>query len=154
MNKKTMTASHQATEPLLRIVLAELPPASYGANQSRGAHWGRQYRDSHGKRGAVEHVVVLVREQGWNRPPLEKARVKVTFGLPDKRRRDATGLIERVKPYLDGLTSKPDKNGVVHGASVIVDDDLECIGFPDFGWFSSPRVPVTIISVEEAPDAK
>lgn len=133
----------------LRIVIPSLPPASYGANESRGQHWGRQYRDAHGKRGAIPEVFALVLEQGWDRPPLEKALVTVTFGLPDRRRRDGLMLMERVKPYIDALTSKPDGYGVVHGACVIVDDDLECIGFPVGGWFYSPRQPQTIIEVRE-----
>ncbi len=129
----------------LIIRIPSLPPAEYAANKSRGAAWQVQQRASHGKRGAFEQVVALVKEQGWNQVPLKQARVKVTFGLPDKRKRDGCGLIERMKPWLDGLTAKVYKTHI--GAGVIFDDDLESIGFPEFHWVFSRGEPFTEIQV-------
>ena len=70
----------------LRIEMPYLPPAEYGANRSRGAAWQRQYRVSHGKRGAVEEIMALVLEQGWEWPPMERATVRLTFYLPSRLR--------------------------------------------------------------------
>ena len=123
----------------LSISIPSLPPASYGANKARGAHWGRQYQDSHGKRGAIEQIKALVLEQGWQGPALDRATVTVTFGLPDKRRRDPGGLQERMKPWFDGLVE----------AGVLTDDSLKEIGWPCYGHFLSPRKPTTIIEVKD-----
>lgn len=122
---------------MLRIRIPSLPPAEYSANKSRGAAWGRQFRVSHGKRGAAAEIHALVIEQGWQGEPIEKAVVKVTFGLPDRRKRDHSGLIERFKPWLDGLVT----------AGVLVDDNLEVIGWPNYGHCYSPREPYTEIEV-------
>jgi len=126
---------------ILKIRIPSLPPAEYGANKSRGADWGRQYRVSHGKRGAAEEIHALVMEQGWQGEPLEKAMIKVTFGLPDRRKRDHGGLVERFKPWLDGLVS----------AGVLTDDSLEVIGWPEYSHCYSPRCPFTEIEVLGCP---
>ena len=133
---------------MLKIRLPSLPPAEYSANKSRGADWGRQYRVSHGKRGAADEIITAVLEQGWHGAPLKKAVVKVTFGLPDRRKRDHGGLIERFKPWLDALTRNPDpKTKVWRGVGVLWDDDLETIGWPEYGHCYSPREPFTQIQV-------
>lgn len=135
---------------VLRLLIPSLPPVEYASNQSRGAAWGRQYRVSHGKRGAAELIMALVKEQEWQGEPLEKAVVTVTFGLPDRRKRDHGGLIERFKPWLDALTRNPDpKTKVWRGAGVLWDDDLLCIGWPVYGDFLSPKNPQTIIEIYE-----
>lgn len=128
-------------KPVLSIRIPSLPPAEYSANNARGAAWGRQYRVSHGERGAVSEVVALVKEQGWGRPPLKRAVVELYFVLPDHRRRDAPSLLERVKPWLDGLVT----------AKVLVDDDLKTIGWPrcHHGY---GRSAATIINVFEVTD--
>ena len=123
----------------LRIEIPCLPPAEYGANRSRGAAWQRQFRVSRGKRGAVEQIVALVKEQGWQGPPMTRARVSVHFQLPDRRRRDPGMLQERMKPYFDGLVE----------AGVIEDDDLATIGWPVYSHSLHPRQPGTIITVED-----
>ena len=123
---------------MLTITLNQLPPAEYGANKSRGAAWGRQFRVSHGKRGAAEQIKALVLEQGWQEEPLEKAVLLVTFHLPDRRKRDHGALVERFRPWLDGLVA----------AGVLTDDNLEVIGWPQYSHCYSPRKPMTIIEVK------
>ena len=127
----------------LHLELPCLPPAEYSANRSRGAGWERLYRISRGRRGAVEEIIALVKEQSWQGPPMEKARVSVHFQLPDRRRRDPGALQERVKPWFDGLVE----------AQVIVDDDLRTIGWPSYTHEVVPRQPKTTITVEDDPIA-
>jgi len=122
---------------MLTITLPCLPPKEYSANNSRGQHWSKKQEIT---QSAHDEIIVAVRAQGWHGEPLTKATVKVTFGLPDRRKRDSGGLIERCKPWLDGLVD----------AGVIADDDLETIGWPKYDHFPSPGKPVTIIEIEEA----
>ena len=125
----------------LHLELPCLPPAEYSANRSRGAPWQRQYRVSRGKRGAVDEIVALIREQGWQGPAMKKAEVSVTFYLPDRRRRDPLGLWERMKPWIDGL---------VEGETpVLKDDDLRTIGFPSATWEYRKGRPGTLIEIIE-----
>ena len=108
----------------LHLKLPALPPSEYSANRARGADWGRQYRVSRGKRGAIEELVALVKTRQWNGPAMDHARIEVHFQLPDRRRRDGLGLLERLKPWVDGLVE----------AGVIKDDALVNIGFPQATW--------------------
>ena len=125
---------------MLTITLNHLPPAEYSPNRSRGRAWQAKQRAAHGKRGAVDEIGALVNEQGWNHPPLERATVRITFGLPDRRRRDADGLQARMKPYFDSLVT----------AGVLRDDDLETIGWPIYQHEYTPRRPATTIEVLDA----
>jgi len=126
----------------LRLEIPSLPPAEYSANKARGAAWGRQYRVSHGKRGAADEIIAAVNLQTWEGPPMERARIVITFHLPDRRKRDAGMLQERMKPWFDALTPK--------GAGVIQDDDLATIGFPTYmPPVYSPRCPKTIMEIQE-----
>ena len=127
----------------LRLELPCLPPAEYSANRARGAAWQRQYRVSHGKRGAVGEIIALVKEQGWEGPPMEHARVSCTFYFPDRRRRDGLSLWERSKPWFDGLVE----------AGVIRDDDLMTISFPTACGTYRKGKPGTVIKVQEEEDA-
>ena len=134
-----MTPYSVSDARVLRIELPYLPPAEYSANRSRGVAWQRNYRVSRGKRGAVEEIVVLVKEQRWEGPPMQKARVRFKFFLPDHRRRDGMGLLERAKPWIDGLVD----------AGVIADDSLGVIAFPVVVWAYRKGQPGTVVEVEE-----
>lgn len=127
---------------ILRLTLPYLPPAEYGANRARGAAWQRQFRVSHGKGGAVDTIIALVNETGWHGPPMQKAVLRITFYLPDKRRRDGMMLLERCKPWFDGLVYRG-------GAGVIKDDDLGTIGFPVPAWEYRKGQPGTTIEIQE-----
>ena len=120
----------------LCIFLNHLPEPSYSANRSRGQHWIRQYEDS---LDTKDEIVVLVRSAGWQKAPLVKARVVIAFGLPDKRRRDHDGLVQRMKPYFDALIT----------AGVLSDDSLDVIGWPEYRSALSPKEPYTLIQVDE-----
>jgi len=128
---------------VLRLTLPCLPPAEYAANRARGAAWQRQYRVSHGKRGAVDEIISLAKEQGWQGPPMQQATIKIMFYLPDCRRRDGFGLLERVKPWLDGLCQGDPTQ------RVLLDDDLLVIGFPIVDWCWDPGHPHTVIEITE-----
>ena len=135
----------------ITIVLPYLPPASYSANSR--THWTAK----RGKRGAnrdvLDDVRILLAEQNWrcrytgllrhgdcqHRPPLERAKISVCFGLPDKRRRDPGGLQERAKSCFDSLVR----------LGVLADDSLGVIGWPEYSHHYSPKQPSTTIRIEE-----
>ena len=104
--------------------------------------WQRQWRISHDvKEGAVDEIIWTVREQDWRGPAMKKAEIRLTFYLPDRRRRDGLMLLERMKPWLDGL---------VQGQQpVLVDDDLATIGFPVALWEYRKGSPGTLIEIKE-----
>ena len=135
---------------MLRIVLDALPPAEYAANQSRGrSFWSlKEARDA-----ALNDVGVALNQASWDRsPPLEEAHLTITFYLPTKGKRDHGSLIERMKPILDALTVPTyKKSGEIHknGYGVLLDDDLDCIGFPDYRYEYRPRQPGTVIEVRD-----
>jgi len=72
---------------------------------------------------------------------MQQATIKIMFHLPDRRRRDGFGLLERMKPWLDGL--------VQGKMPVLRDDDLRTIGFPIANWCWDPRHPQTVIEITE-----
>jgi len=129
------------------ITLPSLPPAEYSANYARGRHWAVKQKIT---TAAHDEIIAALLEQGWRSDgePLAKAMVTVTFYLPDRRKRDHGGLVERFKPWLDALTRNPDpRTGVWRGAGVLWDDDLETIGWPVYGHCYSPRKPLTVVEV-------
>jgi len=133
---------------MLRIELDALPPAEYAVNYSGGrSHWyKKEARDA-----ALNDVGVALNQAGWRGEPLEKAHVVVTFYLPDKRKRDHGSLVERMKPIWDALTEPTYlKSGEIakNGYGVLVDDDLACIGFPEYRYEYRARQPGTIIELE------
>ncbi len=135
---------------MLRIELDSLPPAEYAVNRSGGrSHWfKKKARDA-----ALNDVGVALNQAGWNRtdPPLEKARLTVTFYLPTRVRRDHGSLVERMKPILDALTMPTYKKDLTiqkDGYGVLLDDDLDCIGWPTYQHEYRPRQPGTIIEVQ------
>lgn len=134
---------------MLELEIPELPPAEYSANNSRGKAYYEQYRASHGdekgRGGARELFKVLLNEAGWQGPVMERARIRVTFHLPDRRRRDPGGLQERMKPWFDALVY----------FEVIKDDDLEHIGFPEYlEPVYGPGGPKTIIEIVRNEDGR
>ena len=116
---------------MLTITLNQLPPAEFSPN-SRCA-WPKRYAAGV---EAKDYVIALVREQGWQGPPLHGAVVSITWGLDTKRTLDWDNMIARTKPYVDGLVAA----GVLTGDSV---RDYR----PVYDWFDSPRKPQTVIEV-------
>ena len=124
-----------ARTPLLRLVIPSLPPAEYSANYARGRHWAEKQRVT---QAAHDEIIAEVRNQGWQGPTLQKAHVKVIFTLPSRRKIDGGSLVERSKPWIDGLVL----------AGVIADDDLETIGFPEFSHTYERRAQAqTVVEV-------
>jgi len=99
---------------MLSISLPYLPPREFSPNSR--VHW--RVRHKVGLR-VQDDVMALVREQGWDQPPLEKSTISITWIFPDNRRRDIDNLLASTKPILDALTK--DKSGV------IVDDSWQHI---------------------------
>ncbi len=134
----------------MRLELDALPPAEYAVNRSSGrSHWfKKEARDA-----ALNDVGVALNQEGWNHgPALEKAHVTVLFYLPTKGRRDHGSLVERMKPIWDALTEPTFlKSGEIakNGYGVLVDDDLNCIGFPEYRYEYRPRQPGTVIEVQD-----
>ena len=133
---------------MLRIEPQELPPAEYAVNRSHGrSHWYKKKA----RLEALNVVGVALNEAGWDHgAPIEKAHVKVLFYLPTKVKRDHGSLVERMKPIWDALTEPTYfKSGEIQkdGYGVLKDDDLNCIGFPEYKYEYRPRKPGTIIEV-------
>lgn len=126
-------------EPVLRIELPYLPPAECSLN-FRG-HWAERYKAA---RKVMTDVVVLVLEQGWERPPLKQAHLQVRWGVPDRRIRDMDNLFSATKPAIDALVYHPDRPSV----PVLVNDDLWHVHY-ELDGFLSRRHPKTIITVSE-----
>lgn len=134
---------------MLRIELDALPPAEYAANRSSGrSHWFK--KEARG--AALNDVGVALNQAGWKRgEPLEKAHLMVLFYLPNHLIRDHGSLVERMKPILDALTVPTYyKDGRIKkdGYGVLLDDDLNCIGFPDYRYEYRPKKPGTVIEVQ------
>ncbi len=138
----------------LRIELNELPPAEYSANENRGkSFWSMKGA----KADALNSVGVALNLAGWNHAePMKQALVTVTFYLPSRIIRDHGSLIERMKPIWDALTVPTYyKTGAKantikkEGYGVLVDDDLNCIGFPTYQYEYRPRQPGMVIEIEE-----
>lgn len=132
-----MSSPDPTNQPVLTLVLPSLPPTEYSANYSRGQHWANKQEAT---QAAHDEIIAEVRNQGWHREPLQHARISVLFYLPDRRKRDSGGLIERFKPWLDALTVKC-------GGDVIQDDDLATIGWPTYRHEYRARQPGTQIEI-------
>ncbi|MAH47004.1 hypothetical protein CMI37_14350 [Candidatus Pacearchaeota archaeon] len=117
---------------ILQIVYPGLPPKELSPNAR--VHWSRKHAVGI---DVQNDIVLLLLEQGWSKPPLERAVVRFKLGLPDKRRRDMDNLIASCKPLLDALSGR-----------VIVDDRIGLIEV-EYSWFESPGQPQVIIEIEE-----
>lgn len=72
--------------------------------------------------------------------PLERANVRVVFGIPTRARRDMDNLIASTKPLTDGLVE----------AGVMVDDSIFVIASMTFDWELTPGLASTTYEVSEA----
>jgi len=118
-------------ELALSITIPRLPSAVFGGNSRQ--HWRIRYRES---LAVYDEVVALVKETGYNEGMLVQPRMEIRWGIPDKRRRDFDNLVARTKPFIDGLVK----------AGVVGDDSIRDF-VSDYGWFESPRKPMTLIKV-------
>jgi hypothetical protein len=104
----------------IRVVLP-LPPKALHPNAR--VHWRVKYKATREYRRAAYFAAwaALGRPQGLNPigPMWESATVQIVFYAPDKRKRDADGILSSLKSALDGLAA-PTHNGI--GAGIIAND--------------------------------
>jgi Holliday junction resolvase RusA-like endonuclease len=81
-------------------------------------------------------VWALILEQEYTGGIIENPIISIRWGLPDRIRRDWDNLIAMTKPVIDSLTM----------ASILVDDSVRDY-IPRYGWFDSPKKPLTEIKV-------
>lgn len=79
------------------------------------------------------------RRHGMDWRPLRRADVRVTFVVPDNRRRDIDNLIGTVKPLLDGIVD----------AGLIVDDSIGVIASIAFFTVRMPGTVETVFEIAE-----
>ena len=116
---------------VLSISIPALPPAEFSGN-SRVHYYARH---AAGLEARAE-VKAAVNQYGYKGGALNEPVVEIRWGLPDKRRRDWDNLIARTKPFIDSLVD----------AGVLRDDTIRDYQ-PQYGWFDSPRKPLTEIRV-------
>ena len=116
---------------VLSISIPALPPAEFSGNSR--VHFYKRHAA-----GLVARAEVLaaVNQYGYKDGVQDGPVVEVRWGLPTKVRRDWDNLIARTKPYIDSLVE----------AGVLRDDSLRDYQ-PKYGWFDSPRKPLTEIRV-------
>ena len=116
---------------VLSISIPTLPPAEFSGNSRVHYH----VRHAAGLM-AREEVLAAVNQYGYKAGVLDGPVVEIRWGLPNKIRRDWDNLIARTKPYIDSLVD----------AGVLRDDTIRDYQ-PQYGWFDSPRKPLTEIKV-------
>ena len=101
---------------ILHIEIPGLPPRELSPNarvhwrvKAEFTAWYRQFSCTY----ALQHR--FQRRTHWDTP--SRAKVDITFVVPDQRRRDKTNLAASFKAGLDGLVD----------AGIIKDDNHECI---------------------------
>ena len=72
----------------------------------------------------------------YREPPVDNPLVSIRWGLPDKRARDWDNLIAATKPMIDALVK----------LEIIRNDSVRDYT-PRYGWFDSPKKPLTEIKV-------
>jgi|TARA_R100000306_G_scaffold27198_1_gene30717 Holliday junction resolvase RusA-like endonuclease len=119
---------------MISVELPYLPPAEFSRNSR--VHWTALHR---AKDKVYDDIYIALMEAGYKRNyTYIKAKVTLTFYLPDQRNRDADNLITRSKPVLDGLVR----------AELLADDNLKTIGSPIYQFEYRKRRPGTLIRVE------
>ena len=121
---------------MLRLVYPNLGP--YECSATFHGHWRTIHKAF---QRAKEDTLKLIREQWATVEPIPHPMIRLTFGLPDVRKRDWANLISRCKPMFDALTDA----GVIPGDSVF-DYQMDRPAY-----FISRRNPQTVIEVWSAP---
>ncbi|SUO95229.1 hypothetical protein [Suttonella ornithocola] len=80
-------------------VTLPFPPSELMPNNKNGRHWAVTHK---AKLKAREDAYFLTLQAGWRGADVSNG-IKVTFYLPDKRRRDNDNLLAASKPALDGF---------------------------------------------------
>lgn len=101
----------------------ELPGLPKTTNKTKGSSWWAVNAERKYWKDYVYHVLV----HALPCKPLEKAKircVRYSSSAPD-----FDGLVSSFKPVIDGLTQ----------CGVIIDDNMDVIGVPEFEWVSCKR---------------
>ena len=96
-------------------------------------HWSARNR---ARRDIQSDIWALILEQEYTGGIIENPIISIRWGLPDRIRRDWDNLIAMTKPIIDSLTH----------ASILADDSVRDYT-PRYGWFDSPKKPLTEIKV-------
>lgn len=135
----------------LVLELPQLPPKEYSHN-SGDAHWSKKAK-VHQK--IASDVYMLLLEAGWKpTQQWERAKLTITFYLPDRRRYDHDNLVGAMKPVIDALG--PQRFRDRHGKVVTVqerllkDDSVWNIGLPEYRFEVRKGQPGTLIEIQEA----
>ena len=108
-----------------------LPPREMSPNGR--VHWSARNR---ARRDFQGDIWALILEQEYTSGIIENPIISIRWGLPDRIRRDWDNLIAMTKPIIDSLTQ----------ASILADDSVRDYT-PRYGWFDSPKKPLTEIKV-------
>jgi len=115
----------------LEFTYPGLPPREMSPNGR--VHWSARNR---ARRDIQGDIWALILEQEYTSGIIENPIISIRWGLPDRIRRDWDNLIAMTKPIIDSLTQ----------ASILADDSVRDYT-PRYGWFDSPRKPLTEIKV-------
>ena len=91
----------------LKLILDHLPNPD--ANPNRRSGYAKNKRGgiynpklSEAKKVDREEIKILVSQSGWDRPPMQKAHITITWRSSDKRNRDIDNLLSAMKGTIDG----------------------------------------------------
>lgn|GEM_PF-4737016 len=109
-----------SVEGTLRIQIPGRPPTP---NARFGNRYAQASETKRWRRTAWAIALDVVNRSGWRAPA--KARLTITFIVPDHRPRDTDNLVSSVKPLIDGLVDAKalvgDRSTVLEWAAPIID---------------------------------
>lgn len=114
----------------LRIVLSGMPPQELWPNRKTGHHWSLGHM---AKLKMMDDVYILLYEQNWNKVPMGKAHITLTFRCPNGGF-DLDGALSAMKHGIDALTL----------GKVIVDDNATRVSY-SLAWERSKKSEVEIL---------
>ena len=83
---------------------------------------------------------VSVSQSGWDRPPMQKAHITITWRSSDKRNRDIDNLLSAMKGTIDGLVVE----------RVIFDDSAKHLSYTlYYEWGDEIEKDETILEIKE-----
>ena len=129
----------------LKIVLDHLPNPN--ANPNRRSGYAKNKKGgiynpklSEAKKVDREEIKILVSQSGWDRPPMQKAHITITWRSSDKRNRDIDNLLSAMKGTIDGLVVE----------RVIFDDSAKHLSYTlYYEWGNEIEKDETILEIKE-----
>jgi Holliday junction resolvase RusA-like endonuclease len=121
----------------LRTIFVTIPGRPPTPN-ARPGNWQENRRGlKHWRDIAATAADAALGDREW--APLERARLTVTFVLPDRRARDLDNLVASSKVLTDGLVR----------AGVLAGDSIDHIPTVTYGWRLEPGIVATEYLIEE-----